>query len=188
MEIRKDYIINEETILLTGEYNQLGKLCTRVIEGANTFLVEMAPIALMNKTLLRQGCTFQGALKSSRFLLGPMKMYPIKINAKLGIWLFPTKSYKKENCVWLAVTHVKDSKTAGMRKTEVCLSFGHTITIEMKQKSFKKKQQNAEELRKIILKNLNTPLVFYVEPKQGFYIREDRTMMKVIKPENPRKE
>ncbi|XJZ26995.1 competence protein ComK [Bacillota bacterium Lsc_1132] len=183
VENLKEYIINEKTILLKGEYDPFGNLCTRVFEGDRTFLVDMAPVALINHTLLHQGGDFRGALESSRFLLGPIKMYPIKINAVLDIWLFPTKAYKKDSCAWFALTHIRKTKAIGVRKTEVSLSYGHTFTVEMKQSSFNDKRQKADDLREMMTKNIKNPLSFYVKPKQGFYIFEDSYR---LKGKNPR--
>lgn len=179
MEYKEKYVINEETVLLSGEYDALGKLCTRVVEGKKNFLVGMAPIELINQTLLIHGCSFQGALESSKYLLEPMKMYPIKINPDLGIWLFPTKSYKKHNCVWFSLVHVRKTKAIGVRKTAVTLSFGHTFTVEMKESSFNNRQQKAKELREIVTKNTKSPLTFNCEPRQGFLICEEPYKLRV---------
>ncbi len=183
MNIQPCYIINEKTILLKGEYDPFGKLCTRVFEDDQTFLVDKAPVGLINHTLLLQGDDFRGALESSRFLLGEMKMYPIKVNETLDIWLFPTRSYKKDNCVWFALSHVRKTKASGVRKTEVSLSYGHTFKVEMKQSSFNNKRQKAEDLREMIRRNSKNPKFFYQKPEQqGFYICEDCYQRKEIDP------
>lgn len=179
MNILADYTINEKTVLLTGEYDPFGNLCTRVIEGEKTFLVKMKPIALIDKTLLQQGCNLKGALESSRFLLGPIKMVPIKVNPTLDIWLFPSKSYKMDNCVWFALSHIQKAKAIGLRKTDVALSFGHHITIEMKESSFAMKRQHAVDLKEIILKNSNHPLTFSIDQKPGFFICEDKKVLRL---------
>ncbi|PLR95896.1 competence protein ComK [Bacillus sp. T33-2] len=173
MNMLADYMINKETVLLTGEYDEFGSLCTRVIEGEKTFLVQRTPVQVINKTLLRLGSSFRGARDSSKEVLGVMKMYPLKINQYLGIWLFPTKACSKQNCVWFSLMHIKKTKAIGVRKTEVLLSYNHTFEIEMKETSFNNKRQKAEELREIITKNTKSPLTFYIEPKPGFRISED---------------
>lgn len=157
MEIQ-DHVINEKTVLFTGEYDEYGNLCTRVIEGDDSFVVKKSPVEQIDVTLLNYGSNFSGALKSSKFILGPMKMYPIKINRNKGIWLFPTRSFKKQNCVWFNLDHVLKTKAQGVQKTEVMMNFGHTFIINMKESAFNNKRQKAQQLRENILKDNNGPL------------------------------
>lgn len=178
MIILDNYIINEETVLLTGEYDDFGNLWTRVIEGKKTFLVRMSPIQLINKTLLRLGSNFQAARQSSKDLLGEIHMYPIKINATLGIWLFPTKSFNKPDCVWFSLIHIGKTRAVGIRKTEIMLSYGHSFCLGMRENAFNNKRHKAQELRELITRNLRSPLIFYVEPRKGFRIIEGQGRIK----------
>lgn len=173
MEIRKNYLLNEKTVLVTGEYNERAELLTRVIEGKETFLVRKTPAQIIESSLLHVGSNLQGALSSSKALLGPMRMYPISVNAHLGIMLFPTKSMKKYNCVYFSLMHVKNTHALGTDKTEVLTSFGHTIVIDMKVSAFNNKRQKVNQLREIITKNTKSPLNFYLEQKSGFYISKN---------------
>lgn len=86
----------------------------RVVDGDYMFLVAMTPVQLIDKSLICYGSNFQGAFKSSQQLLGKhRKKYPIKIDAALDIWLFPTKP---KPCQTLAST--------GRKFTKVALSYG----------------------------------------------------------------
>ncbi|WP_176167253.1 competence protein ComK [Mesobacillus jeotgali] len=172
MSLLDDYRINQETVLLTGEYNEYGKLCTRVIEAEKTFLVNMRPIEVINKTLLGLGSDFHAGRKSAREILGDIKMCPIKINCTLGIWLFPTKSYNDDFCIWFSLEHVQKTKPIGIRKTEVYLSYNHTFTVNIKQSTFNDRKQKAKDLREEMLKNSKGVLTFYVEPAKGLVICE----------------
>lgn len=173
MDILKDnYMINEKTVLLTGEYAKFGHQWTRVIEGEETFLVKKRPIELINSALLCLGSDFHGARRSSKRILGECHMCPIKINCNLGIWLFPTKSYKDDHCIWFSLMHVQDTEPCGIRRTKVLLSYNHEIEIEMKESSFKNKKQKAIDLRESMLRNAQSPITFYFEPKKGLYIVE----------------
>lgn len=170
--VKDDYLMNERTVLLTGEYVKNGRQWTRVIEGEETFLVKRRPIELINRALLCLGSDFSGARKSSKYILGECHMCPIRINCNLGIWLFPTKSYRDEHCIWFSLMHVKDTKPCGIRRTRVYLSYNHEIEIEMKETSFKNKKNKANQLRESMLRNAQSPLTFYLEPKKGLKIIE----------------
>lgn len=172
MSLLDDYKINQETVLLTGEYNEYGKLCTRVIEGEHTFLVNMKPTEVINKTMLGLGSDFHAGRKSAREILGDINLCPIKVNCNLGIWLFPTKSYNHDFCIWFSLEHVKKTKPIGIRKTEVYLSYNHTFVVNMKQSTFNDRKQKAKDLREEMLKNSQGMLTFCVETKKGLVICE----------------
>jgi competence protein ComK len=170
--IKEDYLMNEKTVLLMGEYVKNGRQWTRVIEGEETFLVKKRPIDLINRALLCLGSDFRAARKSSKYILGECHMCPIRVNCNLGVWLFPTKSYRDDHCIWFSLMHVKDSKSVGVRRTKVFLSYNHDIEIEMKEPSFKNKKNKAIQLRESMLRNSQSPLTFYLEPKKGIKIIE----------------
>ncbi|MBT2734597.1 competence protein ComK [Bacillus sp. ISL-7] len=107
----------------------------------------MTPVQLIDKCLLQYGSSLNGAIKSSKEVLGVMYMYPIKISSALDIWLFPSKSYKKSNCVCFVLNHIEDTLPQSVQQTEVFLRYGHKITIKMKESTFQTKRRNAEKLR-----------------------------------------
>lgn len=174
MDISRKYMISEKTVLFTGEYDEYGNLCTRIIEGEETFVLKESPVEQIEKTLLSYGSDFNGALNSSKHILGPIKMYPIKINENKGIWLFPTKSFKKKDCVWFNLIHILNTKPHGA-KTEVFMSYGHTFMINMKESAFNNKRQKAQQLRESILKNNK-----HIEVKWGFKIYETPESIRII--------
>ncbi|MFJ5717523.1 competence protein ComK [Neobacillus sp. NPDC093127] len=175
MNLKYDYLINEKTVLFYGVRNENGELLTHVIDKDDEFLVPMSPVQLIDKSLISYGSSFKGALYSSTQLLGEnRRMYPIKIDASLDIWLFPTKSYKKETCIWFSLNHVKGSQQLGLRFTKVFLSYGHTTEIAMKESAFREKRLNAEVLKEKITTNTKNSMSFMVEPKYGFIIVEEK--------------
>lgn len=175
MNVKYDYLINEETVLFYGVRNENGELFTHVIDKDDEFLVAMSPVELIDKSLISYGSSFKGALYSSTQLLGEnRRMYPIKIDASLDIWLFPTKSYKKENCIWFALNHVKGTRPLGIKFTKVYLSYGHTFEIVMRESAFREKRLNAEVLKEKITTNTKNSTSFLVEPKKGFMIVEEK--------------
>lgn len=175
MKIRNDYLINEKTVLFYGKFNENGELFTFVIEGDDRFLVSMPPEKLINKSLIRYGGNFKGALESSRELLGEnRKMYPIKINASMDIWIFPTKSYKNVNCVCFVLNHVKNTKSMGTKQTKVFLSNGHEFDIIMRETSFRNKRSVTSDLRDIITNNTQQSVNYVVIPQNRFIVIEHK--------------
>lgn len=175
MVIRENYLINAKTVLFYGIYYENGALYTLVIEGNDKFLVAMAPLKLINKTLISYGSDFKGALKSSKELLGGnRKMYPIKIDASLDIWLFPSKSYKKHNCVWFVLNQIENTKPLSIKETKVFLNYGHEFDIKMRESSFRNKRGSAADLRDMILRNTKGELKSAEVPEERWIIKEEK--------------
>jgi competence protein ComK len=175
MEIKYDYLINSKTILLYGVLHENGHVYTFVLEEEEAILVAMAPIKLIDQSLISYGSSFRGALKSSTYLLGKeRKKYPIKIDASLDIWLFPTKSYRQDKCIWFSLNHVKDTMPIGQKFTKVYLSNGHMFELVMNESAFRAKIRTAESLREMITHNTKNLINYKEEMKKGFWIVEKK--------------
>lgn len=179
METRNNYLINERTVLLYGVWNEYGELSTFVIDGNDSLLVTMPPIKLIDKSLISYGSNFKGALESAKKLLGDNRqMYPIKIDTFLDIWLFPTKSYKKDNCIWFALNHVRNTKALDINRTKVFLNYGHEIEIIMRESSFRNKRGSASDLRDMIYSNTKKSQNYIATLQEGLIIIEEKGQYK----------
>ncbi|MEH7415783.1 competence protein ComK [Neobacillus drentensis] len=156
MTIEQFYLVDEDVILMTGEYNNLGKFCARIMVGGQTLLVNRSPLQVMDDTLKYIGFDLKGALKGTKNILGNINMCPIIVNPYKGICLFPYKSSKKEDCVWFNPDHIIKTKARGC-KTEVELSNGVSIIIDLKKYYFINKIQTAHQLKKISSERGNHP-------------------------------
>jgi competence protein ComK len=175
MEIRKHYLIIDETVLLKGIYYKNGEKYTEVIEANDRFLVSQSPTEIIEFSLIRYGLDFKGALKSSKHLLGnKVKMHPIMVNPALDIWIFPSHSYKKQDCVWFVLKHIQDTEPLGLKHTKIYLNYDHTFELKMRRSSFIIKRDKANELRDKITNTANNHLSFLAEQRKGFYLREDK--------------
>ncbi|MEC1521105.1 competence protein ComK [Neobacillus niacini] len=170
MDIRDKHLLNEKTVLLTGEYNVRGEVWSRVIEGKETFLVKQSPITIIEETLLHAGSKFFGARRRAHNLLSPTRMQPICVIPQLSILFFPTMNRECHRNIWLSLIHVKTTNSVGIHQIEVLTSFGHTILLDMSERAFNNRRLKAMQLQEAITHNLNCPLNFYVEPKNGYYI------------------
>jgi competence protein ComK len=182
----KNYIINEKTILLTGIYNYHGHLQTLVIETGKTFRVNNHAEKILNNSLKKMGTTLREAQKETKANLGKLHMCPIKINSQAGLYLFPSKSVKRPDCVWFSLIHVKGAKRIGKNKTKVFLSHGHSITVECTLASFQTKLQRTLKLRHLIAEQEKCPITFYLEPKGDRIIRETKEKNPTLHNDDPK--
>lgn len=157
--------INKETVYFYGEYDQSGKLCTKVIRGYKSFWFQESSLKYIDGTLKQLGFSLKGAWDGSKDRLGNKKMLPIVINAYAGIYFIPLKSPSKPDCVWLSLLHINHSKALNRYQTMVYLSYGHTIIVDMKESNFRRRVNRAIDLRRMVSKNMDIPQTFYFEPK-----------------------
>ena len=97
MDILPDYLINEKTVVFKGIYYKNGELYTVVVEGEDKFLVARSPIQIIKHSLLSYGSDFNGALNSSKELLGTkINLHPIMVNGPLDLWIsLPNRTKSK---------------------------------------------------------------------------------------------
>jgi len=148
MTIDQFYLLDEDVILMTGEYNNHGMFCARVMIGGQTLLVNRSPLQVIDDTLKYIGFDFKGAIKGTKNILGNIILCPIIVNPYKGICLFPYKSSRLEDCVWFNPDHIVKTKALGC-KTEIELSNGVSIIIDLKRYYFINKIETALQLKKI---------------------------------------
>jgi competence protein ComK len=163
--LENNYLINKETVYFYGEFDKEGQLSTRFIRGYNSYCVNVSPQKLIDESLKKFGSSLRGSLDGSKEIIGNKNMRPIVINAYLGIFLFPSKSPNKPDCVWFSLLHVLNTESIDRNKTKVYLSYGHTLIIDMKESNFNRRLNRTLELRRKISENMKIPITFYLEQK-----------------------
>ncbi|MED4206660.1 competence protein ComK [Neobacillus mesonae] len=170
------YMIDEMMILMTGEYDQYGKLCTRVMDGAAAFLVDRTPLQLLDDTLTYIGFDLRGAMSSAKLILGKKMKYPVIVNPYLGVCLFPVNSPHKADCIWFNPEHIMKTTAAG-NKTKVELSNGYYIMVDLKLYYFNNKIQTARQLMRISKERGTHPNgpTFLLQPKKEQQLAKEKT-------------
>lgn len=135
-------------MFMVGHYDRYGIICTRVKERDRTLFVNKSPIEILDYSIKCIGFDLKGAIGSSKWLLNNEKMCPIMVNPIHRIILFPTKSPKNEDNMWLNPIHIKRTSN-DKGKTLVIFSDSSTLSIPMRLSSFNHKIQTAEQLGKL---------------------------------------
>ncbi|WP_404330343.1 competence protein ComK [Mesobacillus maritimus] len=165
MFIENDYIITPQFQYMMAYYDRNGKLCTHITETTRTFIVDKSPLEVINDSIRAIGFDLRGALETSKWLLGNIHMCPIMINPIHRIVLFPTRSYKHEETIWLNPHQIK--RTTGFnRKTIILFNNDSTLTVPIKLSSFNTKLQNAEQLEKITIGIATRPFTVVLDPEK----------------------
>ncbi|MFD1031334.1 competence protein ComK [Metaplanococcus flavidus] len=147
LEMKWEYAIGSDTIIIMPNFDDNGFLHSLLGKKESVSKVGLSPYDLIDVNLRFRGSSMIGALEGAQAILGKMNMNPLILDREREIILFPCKSPFREDCVWLALSHVKHYRHAGKSLTQVALSNGSTITLDVSKQTFEKKMQRAYELQ-----------------------------------------
>jgi competence protein ComK len=174
--IIKNFFIAKKVILVMGEYDQNGKLCSRIMVEKTTLLVDRAPLNLLDDTLKYIGFDLRGAIAGAKYILNKTVKCPIIVNPYQSVCLFPSKSPQKQDCIWFNPDHIVNTKAIG-NKTEVELSNGHFMLVDAKLTAFNNKLQTANQLIRLTKERgiQASPLLLYLEPPKKHQLLKEKS-------------
>lgn len=147
MKMKREYTIKPETIMILPDYNEHGFLQAVLCNRQGFAKAELSPYDLIDYNLRYHGSSIRGATDGALAMLGKVYKNPIILDKEHDIILFPCKSPFKEDCVWFSLRHILDTVEIDKNHTQVQLSNGSSITIDVSKKSFDKKMQTTYELQ-----------------------------------------
>ena len=163
---------------MTGLYDRTGKLCTKVNEIDRTFIVDKAPLEILEDTIRNIGFNLKGAMATAKWITGVAQMCPIMINPILKICVFPTKSAHHDEVIWFNPAHI--ARTSSLNgNTLVEFRNGTAIIVPCRLSAFNTKLQTAEQLKHLTIEAGRHPISFVIEPKQRPIRKKRKTRSKV---------
>lgn len=151
---------------MAGIYDRNAKLCTLVTELTRTFIVDRAPLEILNDSIRCIGFDLRGAMETARWLLGNKNMCPVMVNPVHRICVFPDKSSKHNDTKWFNPIHITRTNSMN-QQTNVEFTNGLTITVPMKLYSFNHKLQMADQFRNMTVRMENNPFSDEKDPRKG---------------------
>lgn len=97
------YEINEGTLALIPEEES-----SRVLEDKYEYVVESTPYEVMDYSCKYFGSSYHGRKDGAKTMLGINYKVPIIVEDSKNIIMFPTTSPQDEECIWVAVNHIKN--------------------------------------------------------------------------------
>jgi competence protein ComK len=167
------YHINNDWVLMTGEYANYGKLCSRVMVGNTTFLVERSPLQILADSLDYIGLDLQGAKNGAKKILGERRIAPLIVNPYQDICVFSDKSMKCPTSIIFNLDQIEKTLPYD-HKTKVTLKNGYTIIIDLRYHSFNAKMQLAQQLKQITATRGRQSKVFILDPKNKKEISKNK--------------
>lgn len=166
-----NYMINPNTLVAVPKFIN-GKCCSCVIHCRRSILIDLSPTELVQKSLLYFAKDLKGACHGSKVVLGNVQMCPIIISSQLKMCWFPCNT-PDGNPIWFAERHIIDTIPIGENQTDVILSFGHIVTVDMCKTHFDRRWGRANRLRKIVTEQIYLQDQFEIDQPQGFIICRD---------------
>lgn len=171
-----DYEINSETLMIE-PYIVGDKVFSNVLELDCEFIVEKSPLKIIDHTCKYFGSSFVGRMKGSQSLLKIHHKVPVSIDYHMGLFMFPTASPHREDCIWLSMDSIVDIgkldfncslisfRNRRMKKVSVSSSIIHNQMLRTAMLK-NKLAQNFEELSRTEKKPLIDELI---SEKSGIY-------------------
>ncbi|MDN4605879.1 competence protein ComK [Sporosarcina highlanderae] len=118
------------------------------MENGVLFKVGLGTTQLVDYSLRCYGSSLRGAKDGARMLLGEISMSPIVLGLGKKLYCLPTKSPYKEDCVWMAASHVKEYTVFSKKITCIVLNDNSEFILESSYYAFDQKMK-----RTFMLKN-----------------------------------
>ncbi|MGG2053164.1 competence protein ComK [Lysinibacillus pakistanensis] len=165
--MHKENIMRSETMLYMPVYDAFGNLCTRVIERDNQFISKLPPTKLMDFNLRYFGSSLRGAFDGSKMILGKLNKNPIIVHEQSNNVWFPSRSYRRPECMWFAVHHIEDYQALDKKNTKVFFMDGNVFDVDISVNVFEYRIQRAF-LLKYKLENRTKHLQVQYDPVKAF--------------------
>ncbi|OIK09406.1 hypothetical protein BIV60_23995 [Bacillus sp. MUM 116] len=164
--MEKFHIIKPSFMYMEGHVDRNAMLCSKVTQTDGIILVDKSPVKILDDSIRCIGFNLKGALETSKWIMGDSYMCPIMVNPILRIVVFPTKSIKNEDSIWLNPNQILRTSSY-FNKTRVEFKNGHTLIVPCRLSAFNTKLQTAEQFRRITCGMGRDPLCFVLEPKRN---------------------
>ncbi|MFD4818828.1 competence protein ComK [Peribacillus butanolivorans] len=167
MVIRKNYLMNRETLAMMERYDSNGIEMTTIVEGEDTFHVAQPRQVILNNTLNYFGLDLDGGLAGAKSVLGGKYRLPVCINAQLGMVWFSSRSFRKSGGVWFSYIHIRDLAELNDKETLVHTNYGHCLPVSLSKNQLAFKRDQASYLHTTFQERSLGKKTFYYEPGSG---------------------
>ncbi|WP_187119426.1 competence protein ComK [Bacillus testis] len=129
LNVVEEYEINPFTLWIEPVWIE-GFMYSRIVEVEEEIMVKAKPIDIIKKSCEYFGSDYNGRRKGTRYLTGYTHKAPIEIEKSFSLYMFPTTSPDRDNCIWIALSNIKQYMKDGpfctrvvyRNKKQICLS------------------------------------------------------------------
>jgi len=171
IQLVEEYIINPNTMaVLPIQYGN--KLYSQIVELEDKFVSPFKPLYIVRKSCRFFGVNFEARKDGTRQLTGVNRKAPITIDPSNLIYLFPTTSPHRPECIWISEEHIIDSYAGDAGDTIVVFANKQSLRVPISYHSF-----NNQMLKTALLKSKLSSRIKESGRKAIYYI-DGRKFMK----------
>lgn len=143
--MKHEFAIKTDTTAILPHYDENGFLHALICNSGGFYEVGLSPYDLVDLNLRYRGSSMRGAMDGAEILVKG-NMNPVVLDRDLDMVFFPSTSPWRQDCVWFALNAVIASIAVDKTHTQVNLSNGSAITINISKRTFDLKLHRAYEL------------------------------------------
>lgn len=148
MGILKNYIVNEQSLMIWGQFGEYGQPQSIVHCNDQKFLVNQSPLQIIEQSLEFNGLTLRAAKESAKVILKSTSIYPIEMNPLKGWVWFSVYGSRQPLNIWLALQAIRDYKPVEKgKKTIVELINGELLCIPVAHSAFDRRYGRASKYK-----------------------------------------
>jgi competence protein ComK len=151
----ENYIIDEENLAIIGEKDK-----SIVYSGEEKYVVNMLSTDIIKNSCIYYGSSLKGRIDGTKEMLGITYKAPIIISEGKRIVMFPTNSYKVENCTWINLKNIDNYYTDEEKNTIIIFKNGVKIKLNLSVGIFDKQMLRTMRLISVLNKRINDKNTF----------------------------
>lgn len=177
-ELVQDYEINPFTMMIL-PYEMGNKTYSQIIEFEKIYISPIKPTELVKRGCEYNLSDYNACKKVTRRLTRVTHKAPIAIDPSNSVYLLPTKSPNKSECIWVSHEHVLDHRRQDAHNSKITLSNKETYVLPISFASFEKQLLRTSELRAKVIQRMkeNERRAAYI--MYGRRLPEDRLALMV---------
>ncbi|MDQ0214780.1 competence protein ComK [Oikeobacillus pervagus] len=144
--IVEEYEINPYTMIIM-PFQYGSRVYSKIYELHDEYISPFKPLELVKKSCEYFGSSYQGRRDGTKRLIGVTHKAPIIIDPHTSIYLFPTLSPTKIDCMWISHEHIVAHTCINSYDTEVLFHNNQTVTIPISSSSFESQLGRTARLR-----------------------------------------
>ncbi|MCB5236649.1 MAG: competence protein ComK [Niallia nealsonii] len=125
------YCINYYTLAVLPYILTNGTIYSKVYEHDNVFLCKLSPLMIVKTTCGYLGSSYEGRRDGTRKLMTYHHKLPIVIDDFNSIYFFPTHSPRNNNCAWISLHHILDTKKIEVSKVRITFQNLQKIEVDI---------------------------------------------------------
>ncbi|ALC92924.1 transcriptional regulator [Bacillus sp. FJAT-18017] len=130
------------------------KVYSQIFELEDEFISPFKPLEIVRKSCEYFGSSFDGRREGTRQLIGITHKVPIVVDPTNFIYLFPTTSPSRPECIWISHEHVMDHERTAVGDTVVTFQNKQSYPLPVSYSSFKNQLLRTALLRTKLMQRI----------------------------------